>query len=214
MKAIILHLSFCPKKLLIFSSFQICSWHFPEVWRTPWWYCCLPVCLSMPIMTLWQVLPVIFSRVGLGYYSTRKRLANSINAFIGLLVNWCVLFLFTGLEGQWDWVKLGSVVAVFLFILSHAVKCKNGCWIHSREFRSQTTAVNLSKTFLIHQKRCHCNANQKWLCNGLTNLSFIVTVFFFLLNTTQTPFAEQSHRDIFGLLEARAFKVCLTVYSS
>ena len=34
--------------------------------------------------------------------STRKRLANNMNAFIGLLVNWCVLFLFNGLEGQWD----------------------------------------------------------------------------------------------------------------
>ena len=26
---------------------------------------------------------------------------------------------------------------------------------------------------------------------------------------TQTPFAEQKHREIFGLHEARAFKVCL-----
>lgn len=34
------------------------------------------------------------------------------------------------------------------------------------------------------------------------------------LNTTQKPFAEETHCDIFGLHEARAFKVCLTEYSS
>lgn len=58
---------------------------------------------SPPQPRLWKIHAYLLSLPGWAWViSNRKRLANNMKAFIGLLLNWCVLFLLTGLGGLWD----------------------------------------------------------------------------------------------------------------
>lgn len=70
--------------------------------------------------------------------SNRKRLANNMKAFIGLLLNWCVLFLLTGLGGLWDPEK--SLVLRWL--------CSSLSCYMKKIIRNFTTKIKLYHTIL------------------------------------------------------------------
>ena len=99
----------------------------------------LPPPPSPPQPRSWKIHAYLLSLPGWAWViSNRKRLANNMKAFIGLLLNWCVLFLLTGLGGLWDPEK--SLVLRWL--------CSSLSCYMKKITRNFTTKIKLYHTIL------------------------------------------------------------------
>ena len=99
----------------------------------------LPPPPSPPQPRSWKIHAYLLSLPGWAWViSNRKRLANNMKAFIGLLLNWCVLFLLTGLGGLWDPEK--SLVLRWL--------CSSLSCYMKKIIRNFTTKIKLYHTIL------------------------------------------------------------------